>query len=103
MIPNETRLVSDEEFASDIRLEALANRYQGRHLGASLNGSGARERMRHRWIGLTAAEVDNTWLTDEFKPEGVGSVSFSRPSVAGFDSSLDTFRHMGQRYAAMIR
>ncbi|KAH7727834.1 hypothetical protein AAVH_04878 [Aphelenchoides avenae] len=103
LIPQETRLVSDEEFASDVRLEALHNRYHGRHFGASLNGLGTRERARQRWIGLTAAEVDNTWLTDEFKAVDIAGAGFARASVAGFDSSLDTYRHIGQRYAAMIR
>lgn len=103
LIPQETRLVPDEEFASDVRMEALHNRYHGRQFVASLNGAGARERARQRWIGLTAAEVDNAWLTDEFKAVDIASTGFARASVAGFDSSLDTYRHIGQRYAALIR
>lgn len=83
LIPSEIRLVSDEEFATDVRLEALAKRFKNSHTF----------RDTQKWIGLTTTEIDSHFALDELKND----------DISGLDFSMDAMRRAGLRYAAMIR
>uniref|UniRef100_A0A7E4VS45 C2 domain-containing protein n=2 Tax=Panagrellus redivivus TaxID=6233 RepID=A0A7E4VS45_PANRE len=83
LIPKALRLVSDEEHASDIRLEALSKRWAG----------GGVFQDNNHWIGLTSAEVDSSWISEGFKDE----------TLTGLDFSMDAMRRIGNRYASLIR
>uniref|UniRef100_A0AC34GM25 Uncharacterized protein n=1 Tax=Panagrolaimus sp. ES5 TaxID=591445 RepID=A0AC34GM25_9BILA len=57
LIPSEVRLVSDEEFTSDARLEALSKRYRNPNTFQNTQ----------KWIGLTSAEIDGHWALDDLR------------------------------------
>ena len=76
--------MSDEEFASDLRLEALTKRHKNSHSF----------RDTQKWIGLTAAEIDSHWAMDDLSRED---------EIGSLDFSLDAMRRAGMKYAAMIR
>lgn len=81
------RLVSDEEFSSDIRLEALAKRYR--------NSNNQTFRDGQKWIGLTSAEIDGHWALEDLREDEIG--------LDAADFSMDAMRKAGIKYAALIR
>lgn len=84
LIPSEVGLVSDEEFAADVRLEALSKRYRNQETF----------RDTQKLIGLTSAEIDGHWALEDFKDDDIGLT---------VDFSIDAMRKAGIKYAALIR